>query len=512
MNIRKAKRPHGASPVSSFQAVGLHIDLRVQVMPVEALKAQASRVAELGFNTLLVEWEAAYPFAKHPIISSALAYSRAELEDFMRHCRQLNLDVIPLQQCFGHTEYILRHDRYAHLRESNSDFCQVCPCLTDEAVKLFRDIFAELAESHSSPYFHIGGDETYLLGQCPRCRAKAEKHGKSRLYVDYFSKVAREVVKLGKRPLLWADMLLKYPEAANRMPKECIFIDWNYGWPIDRFGDPAPLRQTSHELWGAPALRSSPDNHSLTCWSRHFENLRDFIPYAREVGYRGMILTSWSTSGIYAHHWDKPGEVIDLLPMRRVYPLAGFQILLQAFREAVCSDRPLDPRAFVVEYAQTRFGLSQRDGERLWKVFSHESEPLSPGVDFEKALRLARVDARIMHALKPVRATREFNHLKLMVDLRHFHVRFKAWEAVLQSPSFHARRLAGARKRSQTFVAESKLLARRFESLNRGELHRAEFAREHAYRFGRLYELHERLHRRYQTSNKYRPPSKGAKM
>ncbi|MEO6847594.1 MAG: glycoside hydrolase family 20, partial [Chthoniobacterales bacterium] len=54
----------------SLQKIGFHLDLRAQVMPIKALHQQARDLASLGYNTLLLEWEATYPYKKHPIISN----------------------------------------------------------------------------------------------------------------------------------------------------------------------------------------------------------------------------------------------------------------------------------------------------------------------------------------------------------------------------------------------------------------------------------------------------------
>lgn len=481
---------------TDFARTGLHLDFRVQAMPISALRSLATQVADLGFNTLLIEWEATYPFEKHPLIPNTYAYTPKEIAGFMAHSSRLGLEVIPLQQCFGHVEYILRHERYSALRESRSDLCQVCPCKSDQAVPVFTELFTELAASHPSSHLHIGGDETYLLGHCPACRAKAEREGKSRLYVDYFRRVAEAVVKLGKRPLLWADMLLKHPAAAAEMPRECVFVDWNYGWPADHFGDLAKLRATGVEFWGAPALRSSPDNHSLTTWETHFNNLRDFIPFARRSDYRAMIITSWSTSGVYGHHWDKPGEALDLLPMRRVYPLSGFTILLHAFREALRADRPFDPRRFVVSYAGERFGLDARAGAALWRALTADATLPQPGADLRPAAASARGARRTLAALRPKRNRTEFAHLLLMADLREFHLRFKLLEERLNSPWLTSARRPVARRSLAALLRESAKLDRRFATLNRDVLHPGELAEELAYRSKKLRGLHDRLSRR----------------
>lgn len=481
---------------TSFPHLGLHLDLRIQVMPAPALKQMATEAASAGLNTLLVEWEATYPFKKHAVLSNRYAYTRTEIADFLAHCEQLGLDVIPLQQCFGHVEYLLRHERYAHLRESETDLCQLCPCKADQALPLFEELLADLASSHHSPHIHIGGDETYLLGHCPTCRAKAEKDGKSRLYVDYFKLIAQAVLKLGKRPLLWADMLLKYPEAAAEMPRECIFVDWNYGWPVDRFGPLSNLLQSRFEIWGSPALRSAPDNHSLTCWRTHFGNLRDFIPHARRHRYTGMILTSWSTSGIYGHNWDHPGELLDLVPMRRVYPLAGFRILLRAFAAASAqSTADFDPRDFVIAYGRTRFGLSPSSAALLWTALTLDEKPAAPGSVLPALLRHARRAKRLLHALKPTHGLREFSHFTLMADLREFHLRFKVLEAKIQSPWLTSTRLPTACLALERLLPEARTLDQRFRQINRAWLHPHELDTETDYRFEKLRQLHARLAR-----------------
>src|SRR5690349_14788594 len=92
-----------------FTVKGFHLDLRIQVMPMPALKAFAKKLSDEGMNTLIMEWEGTYPFEKHPLIPNRYAYTKAEITDFVKYCNGLGIDVIPLQQSFGHVEYILRN-------------------------------------------------------------------------------------------------------------------------------------------------------------------------------------------------------------------------------------------------------------------------------------------------------------------------------------------------------------------------------------------------------------------
>jgi hexosaminidase len=480
---------------TDFPIKGFHIDLRIQVMPMPALRKFAAELAEFGLNTLLIEWEASYPYDKHAVISNEYAYTRQEVESFVSYCARLGIEVIPLQQCFGHIEYILRHERYAHLRESNKDVCQLCPLKGDEAYGVFRELLTDMAGLHPSKYLHIGGDETYLLGHCRHCRGKAERDGLSKLYVDYFKEIARSVVKLGRRPVLWADMLLKHPEAAGEMPKETIFVNWNYGWQPNYFGDISKIERNGFELWGAAALRAHPDNHSLTTWSKHLNNIGKFIPYARNEQYGGIFLTSWSTSGIYGYEWDQGGEVVEMHPMRRVYPLAGFRILLAAYVEALKQPEPIEMEEFVRQYAAKRFGLSARDGNKLWQALTVEATPIQPGVDVEAIHAKAQKARRLLATLDPRRHVSEFEHLRLMVDLREFHTRFKKLESEIQSPRFSAAQISQKSRALERLMKKSQALDDRFMTANRGFLYEEALLEETEARSKKMRKLYDRLTR-----------------
>lgn len=489
-----------------FKRTGLYIDLRIQVIRPDALCKIADALAAQGHNTLIIEWEASFPFQRHETICNRYAYSREEVGTFIAHCEGLGITVIPLQQCFGHLEYILRHPRYAHLREDAQDFSQLCPCKGEEAVALFADLFGEIVAAHPSPFFHLGGDETRLLGRCQQCRKVASEVGISRLYVDYFKRIAQEVTKLGKRPVFWADMLLKHPEAAADMPEDSVFMDWNYGWPIDQFGDIARLRKIvtdrGFELWGAPALRCHPDDHSLTSWETHFNNLRDYPAHAKANAYSGLITTSWSTSGTYTYIRDPQGALLELAPIRRVYPLNGFTILLDAFTAAVGqarADEPFVPEAFVKDYGQQRYGLSAVQSQLLWEALCTDATVAAEATDVEALLEQVQKTAEIFARLEAVDHLPEFEHLHLMVDLRAFHVRVVALTRQLENAQEDAQPFTLEATQVTTLLKEEAALNERFLQLNAPFLLTEELGDEIAYRATALQTLID-LNTRLQTA------------
>jgi len=478
--------------MTGFSKIGLHLDLRVQVPPLPALRRMAQEAAELGVNTLIVEWEASFPFDRHAVISGPLAYTPDEVREFLCDCAHWGLDVIPLQQCFGHVEYILRHERYAGLRESESDLCQVCPCHTEEALVVFRDIFQEIGALHESPYFHIGGDETYLLGDCPRCQKRVQTEGKSGLYVTYFKRLAEEVIRQGRRPLLWIDMLLKYPEAAAEMPGECVFVDWNYGWPVDRFGDFAGLSALPFEFWGAVAMRSAPDNHSSHAWVAHLQNLRDYVPVARSMGFRGLIMTSWSTSGVYGYDWENVGRPLALHPVRRVTPHAGLKILMKAFAQAAFCDAPLDGRAFLLRYAKEQFGLTEAEAENFREALLLSDRSTDQTTFLAGAPSDAPKARLLMEQLQPQRREGEFERYRHLVLKTEHYERVLKLENEVQSERYKMGSRKLFAKRAQGLLEEGEKLADRFEKLYAGELYPTELRQESDYHLRRIRSLVER--------------------
>jgi hypothetical protein len=487
---------------SPFAVRGFHLDLRIQVMTMPALKDFALKLKQNGMNTLVMEWEGTYPFEKHPLISNRYAYSKQQIKGFIKYCDSLGIDVIPLQQSFGHVEYILRHERYKNLREDQKDVSQVCPLETEGDKALFTDLYTELASTHTSKYIHIGGDETYLLGHDAKCKAKAEKEGKSKLYTDYIKMLCDIVIKLGKRPVLWADIALKYPEAIKSLPKETVFVDWNYGWDLSHFGDHQKLMQSGFEIWGSPALRSSPDNYNLTLWEKHFKNIRDFIPAAAGLGYKGMIMTSWSTSGQYSSVYESEADVAELYAIRHVYPLSGFNILVAAYFEALKSNQPLNINTFVSNYAQHQFGFNKTNAATFWMALKTAPYEIQQGVveapapmSVQQLLDSATNTQQKLYALKPVKNQQEFEHFKLMADITVYYLTYQEIENEANQPAFNDQQKSEIVIRLKQLLSGSQKLNDRFRQLNQGFLYPSAIDVENELRNVKVIGLYDRLSR-----------------
>lgn len=488
------------TPKDNFKIRGFHLDLRIQVMKMPALKKFAQNLSREGINTLVMEWEGTYPFLKDPLISNRYAYSRGEIKDFISYCQTVHIDVIPLQQSFGHVDYILRNNKYAALREDRKDLSQVCPSETALNKELFTRLFTDMAALHPSPYFHIGGDETHLLGHCAKCKKRAAKVGISRLYFDHIKMLCDIVVGLGKRPVLWADIALKYPQYIHLLPKQTVFVDWNYGWEMNHFGAHEELAKSGYEIWGAPSIRSSPDDYFLTRWQYHFNNIWDFIPACKKLGYDGIIMTSWSTSGLYAASYQSEEELFDLDALRHVYPITGFDILISAYVKALGLNRHLDIGRFITEYCNTRFGFNNVESQQFRNALFTAPYTVSDGkveahsnMTIETLLDSAQFAAKTFRDLHPKTHLEIFNHFGLMADIRVHYLMYQKIEKEVNDEKITTNNIESYLARLKVLMNEEPDLNKRFIALNRDVLNPAAMNDENRLRNQKVHLLYERL-------------------
>jgi hexosaminidase len=482
-----------------FKVRGFHLDLRIQVIPMPALRKFVLQLSKNGINTLVMEWEGTYPFKDEPLIPNRYAYTREEVTSFIGYCNSLHIDVIPLQQSFGHVEYILRNPKYKELREDQKDYSQVNPLKEADTKKLFTTLYKDLISTHSSPYIHIGGDETYLLGRSEASQKKVKALGMGRLYGDYIRMLCETVVSLGKKPVLWADIALKYPEALKGLPKETIFIDWNYGWDMNRFGDHQKLMQSGFEIWGSPAIRSHPDNFFLTQWAKHFKNIQDFVPFADKMGYKGMIMTSWSTSGLYSPVREGTSDVIDLHAIRRVYPISGFNMLVAAFEESLKTNAALDIQAFVAAYSKSQYGLNAASSDLFWKAITAtpyevvQGQAVGTDLKISQILDSTKMSLNTLEQLRPLKNMEEFEHYRLMTAIRVQYLSYQSIESRANAADLTEDGLPALLKELEDLHTEE--IDKKFTTLNSGYLYPAEILQENELRNAKIRLMRARLQR-----------------
>ena len=275
----------------------LHLDLKGAVPSEPRLLEWLDWFADLGFNGIVWEYEDRLPWRTWP----GTFRPGFDLEAWGRiwaRCRQLQLQVIPLVQTQGHLEWVLKQDQWARLREAGH-FSELCP-RHPEILSQLKAWLDEVIELHSeSRFIHLGADETWYLGSCPRCRAvaQASEPGKMRLYLDHVGALCEHAIARNRTPLIWADMFWREQALglAASLPDPVVLVDWHYGGP-GPFDTPKTLGQSGRSVLGASAIRSGYDSkYTLAPLEMRVQNVLGWHAQdATEDGnVDGLIHTTW---------------------------------------------------------------------------------------------------------------------------------------------------------------------------------------------------------------------------
>lgn len=183
----------------------------------------------LGATGILIEYEDTFPYSEilSPITAKN-AYSRKNIVEILQAAHSLDLKVIPLVQTFGHMEFALKLKEFVHLREVPESPQSICPSL-NSSFTLIEALLTQVIQLHTLSqqqqklimnrkgrdddgkdipeltHIHIGCDEVYQLGECPRCREKVH----DLLFLDHVYSVAAFIKKKWPKLsiIVWDDQM-----------------------------------------------------------------------------------------------------------------------------------------------------------------------------------------------------------------------------------------------------------------------------------------------------------------
>jgi hexosaminidase len=298
--------PLFAAETPAFPVRALHLDLKGVPPTPERLLPLLDLAARARYNALLVEWEDIFPWTVDPAFRNETAYTAAGIRALLEKAGTLGIEVIPLVQCIGHLEWVLKHEAYAPLREVPWREDVMNP-LAAGATDLVRRMVEDVLALQPSPrWFHLGGDEAWTFGSHPDTRAYIEAHGAGALYLKHVEPLLDLLAERGIRPILWHDMMRDWDEASLRALGEkadlCVWHYWGRpethpdfcGAPVlDRFA------AAGIPLWAATAYKGGegPDGN-LPVRAEREANATGWAELAEGRGFAGAVATAWSR---YSH-------------------------------------------------------------------------------------------------------------------------------------------------------------------------------------------------------------------
>jgi Glycosyl hydrolase family 20, catalytic domain len=293
------------SPTKAFQW-----DLARQVERLDFLLKWLPRYAEWGYDELYLHLEDAVEYPSLPGVARRDAYSYRQFTRLVDAATRAGIKVVPIVNLLGHTQYLIKAPELRDLNELRDaagrplDRGQICP-LHPRTMEIAGKLLRDMAPFCTAGKVHVGLDESFHLGQCPRCRADVERRGLAAHFAGHVEQLHQLTSGMGLRMGLWADMLALLPAAISLLPRDLVAYDWYY-YPFPRhprvelrnFAEvdlATPLQAHGIEYWGCPmngAFRYEP----MPAFGDRLANIRSWWRRCRQVGASGFLITSWEAN------------------------------------------------------------------------------------------------------------------------------------------------------------------------------------------------------------------------
>jgi len=285
-----------------FAYRGFYHDVtRGKIATEDSIKQLIDQMAYYKLNSLQLYVEHTFEFEEYRQLHSATGtLTREAIRRIGAYCRENFIDFIPSLSTFGHLFELLELPRYRHLRvlkdyEASPNFWSdrmrhhTIDPEQEESIALIRSLIDQYVPQFDSEWFNICCDETFDLHSLD-----AQGVDSGALYVEFVKKIIAHVQKHGKKVMMWADILLKYPRIIQELPQDICFLNWYYG--------SEPPEEKILRL--AQSGRAQIVCPGTSTWSRLCENVdveEQNISRMAEYGHRhgavGVLNTNWGDWG-----------------------------------------------------------------------------------------------------------------------------------------------------------------------------------------------------------------------
>jgi hexosaminidase len=213
---------------------GAMIDVARRETPLEVIRdcVDACRLYKIRYFHLHMtddqSWT--FPSTKYPQLGGGRRYNLQGLRDLVAYADARGVTIVPEIEMPGHCGAAVggmpevfgakdpKTGTYVGLGVMN---------ITNEQVYVvMKDVLTEVSQVFaSSPYIHLGGDETWfgLLEGNADCRAAMKKMGMNtpQLFCHFLGRMSEHVKSLGKRAIVWEGF-----ERGGSVPKHTIVMAW----------------------------------------------------------------------------------------------------------------------------------------------------------------------------------------------------------------------------------------------------------------------------------------------
>ena len=245
------------------------------------------------YTHVILEFWGMLQFDCLPELSWPQAFTKAEVAELVQECREFGMEPVPMMNHLGHASgsrsmggkhvVLDQNPGLYHLFTPDGWAWNIAK---EEPKQLLREIRQELYDLFGSgEYMHLGLDEAFYIVKHPKYSA---------LFPGYLAQLTRQVEQEGRRPMIWADLLLErdaYPDCyafgdpaqvellRSSTAQSTVLVDWQYRCMEAPVPTTVALQSCGRELMGAAWWKK--DNHAA------------HIQTAEALGLPGVMLTTW---------------------------------------------------------------------------------------------------------------------------------------------------------------------------------------------------------------------------
>jgi len=274
-------------------------------------------------NALVLLTRYRYQFKSHPGVADRGALSSEQAAEIADLCKQSNVRIIPKMNLLGHQSEKSKGSEQGLLRAypeldetpelSDVRYCRsLCP-RHPQAKSIVFDLMDEMIDAFGADAIHVGLDEVFEIGTCPRCKDTPN----AQIFADWVNALHGHLADRNVEMLMWGDRFLdgastgygEWEASTNdtwsmidSIPKDIIMCDWHYG------------KRESY-----PSVPFFADNgfRMVACPWINLEAAEAFLKYGSSVEsekFLGVLQTSWCNSGAVARYLCDDDAEIEVTP------------------------------------------------------------------------------------------------------------------------------------------------------------------------------------------------------
>ncbi|WP_080058273.1 family 20 glycosylhydrolase [Spirosoma aerolatum] len=283
----------------SFANRGIYDDISRGPTPkVSTIKKQIERMAELKINSLSFYIEHVVQPRSYPDFAPADGkLTMDDIRELSAYAAQFHMQLVGSFQSFGHFANILSHPKYQPMGETSTMISPLDP----KARAFLASVITELCGAFNSPYFNVNCDETFDLGK-GKSKAYVDRVGVAKYYADHIKFLYDVLKKQHKQLMMWGDIALQHEEILDLLPKDIIYLTWEYG------------DQKSYDTWIQPFVKRGltfivcpgivNSNRLFPDMVMARGNINGFLKAGKQAGTAGVLTTIWDEGPMCFFHSD----------------------------------------------------------------------------------------------------------------------------------------------------------------------------------------------------------------